>query len=640
MLALFLCIVMVAAVCLAAACQKDKEFKIDLRSAKDWGNDYDETAYTVSNDKDGNLIFDYEKNDTYQLMKRTMVEQVEDLQKVKKIVLVAEMTSSEATPHLLLKLEGTDEVADNPVKAAAEVNITMKSGENTYEWDFRQFSDGKAYDLTKASSLLIFADPGVATAKGKITIKEFYFSDKELDTANAVTLPAKPTPAEKPTYTWQEMKADDFDLTDWQDGGMGVYSVTKDNGTVKVHVDKDAVEGDDKYIALLSIVYGDALKTVKSFRIDIKGTAGTTALIKPFDYKDFNVTFDGTVQHFEFDIASQAARADADFSKKDEPTADNKVAILALQGAENGKADLEIVSAEFSTEPAKAPEGPALDATYPRDLKVDFNTGWHNEEGKTKFTITKEEGVVKATYGANTDDTGWNQLNTEVDFGTNSYNYAIMEVRGTQGTTGIFNVGLGEYKFEKENKFTGEWQTFVVKNYETPVTGKLTIRAYGGFEDNAPAGQIEIRRAEFYYVGAVADGENNLSANGTWLNAAESQRNTIEFANYKTTISYDGPSWDSVLTWVDLGEGGYDHITITVTGTEGHTAIFKVGTIEYKFEETSEHGVYPGGTQTFTIDTKDLKGLVEFRMFFDFGENDANKEGGKFEISVATFEKA
>ncbi len=634
-LAILLSVVMVVSAVLIVACG-EKEVKIDLLGAKDWEGFNDEVAYTIKDNSDGSLQVDYEKNDTWQLFTRTMVESVEDLAKVKKLVAKVKMTSDQTTPELMFKFEGSDD------PATAEVTIQVGSEYKIYEWTLGQYTTSKAYDLTKASALRIFADPGDATAKGSITFAELYLSSKEVNEENAVELPAPPEPPKPEVHEWNEITADKAALSVWEDGGSGVYKLTKDGTTLKVAVDKDAVEGDDAWAAMVAYIHGDALKTMKSFKIVIKGTAGTSALVKPFDACETRVNFNGMQQEVIINVAAHAADAARDFSKKDFPTGDNKLAILALPNSNEGKTDIEIISAEFST--AEAPEPEAV--SYPGDLLSGFNTGW-KDGGDGHWTVGDTEGVPTLTYNAGN---SWSSVTTTALIEGAPLNYILWEVKGTKDTVGILSVEFSdgvkaEAHFEgngaagDHGKFTGEWQTVAVP-LDKARSGDVTVRIFAGFNDGDPAGEIQVRRAQFMYVAAVADTTKDFNANGLWLNAVkDSERNTIKYENGKTTITYNTASWDSVLAWIDLGEGGYDHITITIKGLKDHTAIIKVGTTEKKFEgNPGDEGRFTGDEQTITIDVSGLTGIVEFRMFFDF--NSLEGESGSVEITQALFSKA
>lgn len=638
-LAILLSALMVVSAVLVVACdKKDNEVKIDLLDNAQWEGFNDETAYTFKNNEDGSLQVDYEKNDTYQLFTRTMIDPVEDLAKVKKLVAKVKMTSDQPTPELLFKLEGSDD------PAAAEVTIRVGSDYATYEWTLGQYTTSKAYDLTKATALRVFADPGDGTAKGSITFAEFYFSDQDVVEANKIALPAPPEPPKPEVHEWNEIKEGQTEISKWEVPAEGAYTLT-DGDTVKVAVDKDAFEGDDMYQAMTAYVYGDILSNMKSFRIDIMGTDGTTALIKPFDDNayQYTVEFNGKVQHLEFDISAQVKASDANFSKKDFPDHYNKVAILALAGSTEGKTDIEISHADFSTEEAKQDTPVVPSASYPYDLLVDVKTGWTAAEG-SRFTVGTSEGNTTISWTAQEGD--YSGASNKVALGANQYNYAIFEVKGTKGAHAIFKFGSVEYKFDEgfAEPFTGDWQTAVIK-LDTPVSGEQDIILMGGFKNADDAGTVEIRRAQVLYVANIADGKNDIDVRSTF-NASGNQNYTIENYSDKTVISYSKPNvgWEPVLTWIDFGEGGYDKLTVTVTGLKGHVAVFAMAypddssKIEEKFENDK---AFTGESVTFTIDCSGYKGLVAFRIFLDFSEiADVNENGGSIEITQALISKA
>lgn len=645
-LAILLSVLMVVSAVLVVACKPDdpkkddKNVKIDLLNAADWDGFNDETNYTISNNTDGSLQVDYEKSDTYQLFTRTMVDPIDDLAKIKKLVAKVKMTSDQATPELMFKFEGSDD------PAAAEVTIQVGSDFATYEWTLGQYTTSKPYDLSKASALRVFADPGDATAKGSITFSEFYLSSEDPVAANTIKLPEPPAPPQPEVHDWNEIKEGQTEISKWEVPAEGAYTLTTEGDVVKVAVDKDAFEGDDMWQAMTAYVYGDTLATMKSFRIDIKGTADTTALIKPFDDNayQYKVTFNGKVQHYEFDISAQVKAADADFSQKDFPDHYNRIAILALPEVTEGKTDIEISHAEFSTEDAKQETPVVPTASYPSNLLVDVINGWTAAEG-SRFTVgTSEENHPTISWTAQEGD--YSGASNKVALGANQYNYAVFEVKGTQGAHAIFRFGGVEYKFDDgfEEPFTGDWQTAVIK-LTTPVSGEQDIIVMGGFKNANDAGTVEIRRAQLFYVANFVDGEKDLDVRSTF-NGAGTQNYKIENYSDKTVISYSKPNtgWEPVMTWIDFGEGGYDKMTVTVKGIQGHVAVFSLAypddssKLEKKFEKGTP---FTGESETFEMDCSTYKGLVAFRIYLDFETiTGVNENGGSIEITQAVLHKA
>lgn len=769
-LSLLVCLVMVAALCVGVAC--NKEVKLDLRDASQWGPgvaEGEDDIYVASNDKDGNLVFVFHKNDTYNCTRIMFASfDVADLQKVKTLVVTAKMTTDAPYPALLFKVEGTD---DNFDGGNVEVKVKATEAYTTYEWDFG------GYDLTKVTRFLIFADPGVAGSSGTITISEMYLTDKEVNSANDATK----MPAEEgvtPDPIWGEVTADNPSIGNWVDGTPNnVYTVTKNaDGSYKVDVHKKIGAG--QWDALISYVYGDALASMKTFKLVVKGTAGKQILVKPFDNFEKRVTLTGEEQEIIIDVASFTADTSKDYSQKAAPTAENKVVVIGLPDVNTGNDTFTIISAafsaeesgivdtdivneitaenrtangawydsgdnvytiaqdgtafdvtfdkatfewstmrayvkgaaianmktlrltvsgtegqqilvkpfnaveqwhtftggedvvvvdltkvadvnfedkqpififaapgtpsatgsfriinmEFSTEEADAPDVPVIQANqYYGDLNMSFNNYWR-DAGDNHWTATEADGIWTLAYPANN---SWSSIVTEIDLGAVEMNYVILEVKGTKDTTAIFNLGGPEVKFENDKLLSGDWETIAL-HYDNALKGNVTIRIFGGFNDGAGAGEIQIRRAQLYNVAKVA-GEGNLDVNGTWVNAVKgSTRNAISFEGGVTTISYNAASWDSVLAWYDLGEGGFDKITIKIKGQAGHAAIVSINGAETKFENDS---VFTGAEQTIEVDVSGLRGIVFIRMFFDFNDL-AGAESGSVQITEAVFHKA
>lgn len=400
LLSVLLCLVMVMALCLAVAC--NKEVKIDLSDATQWGPavaEGEEDIYQASKNSEGNLVFDFAKNDSYNATKIAFASfDVKQLANVKTLVVTAKMTTDAPYPALLFKVEGTDDPASKEVKVKATEDFT------TYEWDF------EGYDLTKVTRFLIFADPGVVGSSGKIVIKEIYLTSNELNAAND----AKDMPAEEgkaPDPVWNEVTASKKNIGNWVDGTANrVYTVTANNdGSYKVDVHKKIGAGN--WDALISYIHGDALKQMKSFKLVVKGTAGKQILVKPFDNFEKRVTLTGENQEVVIDVHTVTEDATKDFSRKDAPTAENKVCIMGLPDVNTGNDTLTIISAEFSTEAV----APVVDETV-------------NEITTTNHKITKGwEGLDAGTYTVTADGTA-----LKVEYSTSDYKFLRTYVKGAE----------------------------------------------------------------------------------------------------------------------------------------------------------------------------------------------------------------
>ena len=643
-LAILLSVLMVVSAVLVVACKPDdpkkddKNVKIDLLNAADWDGFNDETNYTISNNTDGSLQVDYEKSDTYQLFTRTMVDPIDDLAKIKKLVAKVKMTSDQATPELMFKFEGSD------APATAEVTIQVGGDYATYEWTLGQYTTSKPYDLSKASALRVFADPGDATAKGSITFSEFYLSSEDPVAANTIKLPEPSKPAD---HVWKEITADDTSVVDWEDGGMGVYTITKDASSVKAVVDKDSVEGDTAWTAMISYIYGDALATMKSFRIDIKGTAGTTALIKPLDYHDFDVTFDGTVQHFEFDISAQASRADADFSQKDASTSDNRVAIIALNGAKSGTAELEISLAEFSTEEAKNDTPtPTLEVNEITATNKTVNKAWY-DGGDSVYDVEKQsDGSFKVSFDKN----GFEYPTVKAlvkgsaiaDMTTIKFT-----IRGTNGTKLILKPFDQQKPIETDAVLTGGDDEFTI-DISSYVAGKtfdveepIVIMAEGG--NKTATGEFTIVNVEFGTDAVTPQPDPNLNEITT-SNHSVTKWHPLDAGTYtatagadgKVNVTYDKNQWQFLLGTVKGAElANLGLLKVVIKGTAGEEFSVKFLEIETKHVLTAEE-------TEFVVDYTSKIASTNFNTNNDIVLCANRAEGhttGSFEIISAEFEE-
>ena len=790
-LLVLICMLVASLLAIAVACEPTEpdngddsnwDGKIDLMKASDWEGNESETSYVAYNNNGGDLVIEYETSGQYQYIKRTFIDDLDQLAQVKTLVMKASMAAESNEPYITLKLEGD---------VTKEVTFDLAESVATYEWDL------SSVDVSKASRLLLFAEGVSFSATGEIDVKEFYLTTAAINQSNNVE-----QPGEDVDYSWNEITATSKTVNaGWYDAADGVYSVAKDGTSYKVTATKS--KSTHEWSGMVALIKGDALSTMKSFKITLKGTAGESVLVKPFNQNapiETKVTFTGEEQTVIIDVESYASHEDRDFSEKDLDSLanlnglsnDNKVAILALAGATSGTQQFTIISAEFSTEAAPAPviteevteitatnrkvtsawysnndgfynfdkdgdavkvsyttgdwqyfyanvkgdaianmkklvvelsgeegtrllikpfdakdawvtltgetdtveiditdilsgrdftaaqkivvfvepekaassvtgeltlskvefstEAVAVDPNAPTvqsveyggDLTLNANNYWH-DGGDGKWTASASEGIWTATYPAGNN---WSQLVTEIKLGDAKMNYVVLEVKGTQGSKAIFNVGVGEAKFEgfewDNGLMTGEWQKVVVSGSE--ITGDVTLRIFAGLSEDCAAGEIQIKTVQMYYVSAVAeDGENlDFNVEGALANAVKgSTRNNISFEAGKTTISYDAPSWDSVIMWIDLGEGGFDNLELEFKGIAGHTAILSLNGQEAKWEGNEwDNGFLTGSTQTMSVDVSGLKGIVFIRIFLDMNPNDANANGGSFEITKAEFTRS
>lgn len=784
-LCFLLVLLMVSVAILAVAC--NKETKLDLKPNEHWGpasDDEEELTIINATEADGNLVINFNAKKEWTGFAKTLsYEDPEILAKMNTLVVTAKMETNNPYPSMMFKMD----VLGKEVKVKGTADFT------TYEWDVSEM------DLAKETWLIIFPDPGVNATVGKITISEIYLTSREMNAEKDATKmpPDSAPPVDTSSVAWKEITATDTKVdAGWYDGGAGIYTVAKSGTSYNVNVTKAI---GTEWSAVIAYIHGDALKTMKSFKIVVKGTAGTKILVKPFDTNqaEETLTLTGKAEGDELimNVAAWASSTDRDFSKKDTPTADNRVALIAYPNDVTSSGSFEIVSAEFSTAPApvkvevseitatnkkvdagwydggdgvytvtkdgtsykvaydkgvfayaslkawvkgdaianmktiqftmrgtagksvilkpfdqvelrpaptfsgteddtfivdiaeyvagksftemvpivimieggvenvsgefiiknvefsteEAPVTPVVPQAieYGGDLTLNVNNEWH-DGGDGKWTASKDNdsGIWTANFPAGND---WSQLVTEVKLGDAKMNYVVLEVKGTQGTKAIFNVGVGEAKFEGNTGdygvMTGEWQKVVVSNLATPVTGDITLRVFAGLSATCAAGEIQIKTATMYYVSAVAEAgeELNINTDGALSNAVKGgTRNTISFAENKTTITYSSPSWDSVIMWIDLGEGGFDQLELEFKGLEGHTAILSLNGLEAKYEgNTGDLGKLTGNKQTLPVDVSELKGIIFIRIFLDMNEiAGVNEQGGSFEITKAVFTRS
>ncbi len=506
---------------------------------------------------------------------------------------------------------------EDDVEQTIWVDITSYFGGDA-ERNFAKTTD--ATDAKGENKIGIFWQTGVLGVSGEFTIVSAEFSTE-----------AAPIKHNVKEITATDTKAD----AGWYDHGDGAYTITPNSdGSYKVAYDK----GSFGWAFLETYVKGAALKDMTSLTVKVKGESGLRLLVKPYDKKDCWIDLDGTEQTQTFDISGITG---VDYSAKELP-----INVFLAPDTNDITGEFTIYSVEFGTDKPAEPDNPES-GSYPADLLVNFNSGWTDADGG-HWTIPEQptDGYYALSHIAGN---GWAAVTTTANIEGAAMNYVLWEVKGTAGTVGILSVEFAdgvkaEAHFEGNpgdfGKFTGEWQTVAVA-LDKPRTGNVTVRIFGGFNDGDPAGEIQVRKAQFMYVADKVSADD-LDVNGCWLNAVkDSTRNDIKYADGKTTVSYSAPGWDSILAWVDLGEGGYSKLTITFKGLAGHTGIFKFGK-EIHFEGNGvegDNGTFTGEEQTIEFDVSGLSGVVEFRIFLDMNANEANAQGGSVEITKAVFSK-
>lgn len=538
LLSVLICLVMVAALCLSVAC--NQETKIDMSDAESWGaaveSEEDKNIYVPSNDNDGSLVFDFNKDDTYNATRIIFAYFDEAaLAKVKTLVVTAKMTTDNPYPSLIFKVEGTATKADGTKWEFAEVKVKGTTEYTTYEWNF------EGYDLTKVTRFLIMADPGVHSTKGKITIKEIYLTDKEVNVANDAH--DKPAEAGKaPDPVWNEVKADAMTIGNWIDGTANkVYDVTaNEDGTYKVDVHKNVGAG--QWDALVSYIHGDAIATAKTFKLVVKGTAGKQILVKPFDGFEKRVDLTGDEQTIEIDIHTFTEDATKDYSK-DTITNENKVVVAGLPDVVRGTDTFTIISAEFSTE-YLATVDPTLNVIAGANKVI---TKWVEPGADKVYTVTAgENGAVIVKKAANSN--GWQQLRAQVTgAGLPSYNVLKVKLSGMEGVSFVINA------FGKEVDYDGR-----PNGNPVPTTSEVEVVI------DIPA---NLNYAEplnvFFYMNVL---DNDKAETTITIVSATLERtpNEITAENKKVTKWYDNDA-NGTYT-ITAGENGAVVVTKSVTG--------------------------------------------------------------------------
>lgn len=626
-LAVLLSVLMVVSFVLVA-CDKNEATTIDLKTATQWSNDRDESVYDVSNDASGNLVMSYDKTGTWQYVKRTLIEEPTDLAKTKTLVFTAAM--SEGSHLITLKFEGGEE----PVP---EVTFQINATSKTYEWDV---SD-KAVDAR--ARILLFIDGEFVTGTGTLTVSEFYLTSNAINETNKI-VPYVAPQADPTEIVWNEITATKTSVTEWTADANGVYTVTKDGTSVKVAVDKDTWNGDDAWTGLIAYINGDALKTMKSFKLTVNGTAGKTAMIKPFDSTlEYIVTFTGEDQEIAIDISTLASRADADYSKKDTPTADNRVAILALNGATSGKMDLTIKTAQFSTEEVE-PLAPTHEVNEITATSKAANKGWY-DGGDGVYTVTKNsDGSYKIAF----DKKGLEYPSVKAFVkGSEIANMTSIKltVNGTEGTKLIFKPFDQPVPIETNVTLNGGDKTITV-DISSYVTGKtfdteapIVIMAEGG--NTTDKGEFTIKNLEFSTDAAPVDpnlneitAENHKITKG-WAPLDEGTYTvTAQEQGFKVQFNKTG-TYNFLRTYVKGSKiMDFDTLRFTVKGEAGKEILFKFLDKEKRFKLTGGNDVIDLGYAE-KLANKNLEQNLE--VLICANSQDDQPKTGEFSLISAEF---
>lgn len=127
----------------------------------------------------------------------------------------------------------------------------------------------------------------------------------------------------------------------WYDNGDEVYTATKDGAKWVIGYDK----GNFEWSAVKAVVVGEALSTMKTVKLTVKGTAGKSILFKPFDNNETRIEFTGEVQEIVVDITNLVTDASRDLTKN------QSMIIMAEGGVKEVTGSFEILGLEFSTQP-------------------------------------------------------------------------------------------------------------------------------------------------------------------------------------------------------------------------------------------------------------------------------------------------
>lgn len=484
---------------------------------------------------------------------------------------------------------------------AVEVPVVLTTTATTYRVDLTNI------DMTKVFRVLIFVDPlnGAKNCNAKLTIPSMYLTDKDA-TANVTELHADVAMAGVPNA----ITSSDRFIRNWYDRMSGkVYTVTESQGVYTVNYTK---KYDTSYYGLQALVTGD-MTSFKTFRITLKGTAGETVLVKPFNANAFEqlVTFDGTEQEIVIDIT----KADVD--------ATQPIIIIAAPGSDVGTGTFQILSTELSTEAAPVVEDPKLN-TITDDNKT---FGKWFDGGDSVYTVSEASGV----YTINYNKTAHEYASVQAKLGGDLDNIVAVKfvVKGTAGKSALFKPFDN---FEQRVEFTGEEQTVEITVTGYNKANPIIIMAEGGTA--AAEGSFQIIRAE---VVKANPNLNTITADNTKVTKwyGEAVYTITDGENGSVNVSKSEKGWQQLkadVTGADLANMA--SFKIVVSGVLNKDIIVKpYDKVEAKYEPSSEDEL------TITID---LTGVTDvdytqtnsILIFFEYADDDA---AASFVIKSAEF---
>lgn len=191
----------------------------------------------------------------------------------------------------IFAMEGLD---DSGTKKKTEIKsaITFTGEEQTVEVDLKHLKDGTAvnFDYTSTQMIMIHPDGGSTTGTGTITLNSVTFSKEDIV-------------EDKSSYNIYDGTSDSFALTKGMtalDAGTYAFTYNQD-GSIKV----DYSVASWKFFK--AIAEGENLTTLRTFKIVVKGTAGMTLHVKPFELAEYEIALTGEEQTVEIDISALVA---------------------------------------------------------------------------------------------------------------------------------------------------------------------------------------------------------------------------------------------------------------------------------------------------------------------------------------------
>ncbi|MEG2014733.1 MAG: hypothetical protein RR086_03285 [Clostridia bacterium] len=578
------------------ACKPEPEPKpepvpnIDIDIMAGWAGNENEEVYDISKVVGGKMSIAYTKTAGMEwayAKKLFTTLDATNLAKMKTLSFTCALAKTAGSNEMLIKFE----FLGDPAPAPVEYRFLMETASTTYEVDLSKV------DVTKIARTLLFVDVEGSSGIGSIEFTSIKLTDKAINNANDIKkfAPGGGVVVDKAINAYTE-GATFAANKGWYDSGDGIYAVKKDAAGFKV----DYSKRNGAYPSMKAYVSGN-LSEFKKILLTIVGTKDKSILIKPYDRNEMKVVFTGAEQVVEVAIKDIAG---IDWKAESYP-----IVIMAEGGVGNVTGTFTIKDMTFSKEAVTPPTD--LTVYYEKGDTLDINKN-HKDAGDGKWTFAEAGGIVTATYPANL---SWSSFVVNIDTKAQPFNTLTMTVIGTAGHSAIFKLeydgGVAEKKFETD-KFTGQEETFSIVIPEK--AGKMTLRVFGNFVDNGEAGSIQIKSAKLQNV-LYAPQTGNFDIAKNFVNAGDNRFN-FAYGETGATISYTTAGWDTFVNFVDLGAvGTYKKVTFTVKGLAGHSAIFKVDTIEHKFENDAK---FTGETQTFEIDTSKMHGIITVRIFLDW----------------------